>query len=558
MKRILNLCRASLRPAVYGLLLLIPVTQTPAHSQQTQCQVKLYRHVGEYLHCRMNAEAALAKGQDPARNERVRKACDDAYKKGYRAALKLSAEGCPAVGDTESGATSPLEQEVRQTVAEVRGMVAGTPPEPVPGQLIVYNNCNTPIKFMSPTSSAINGTTLQPYDSTFYPTAAGGGLGQNTPNTFMFAPITTDAQCAQVQCGNWADIRAAGQRMGYMWMNNTSNNPPGNDNLVYAAFCQPTNAAAGQCTTTSTTPCCGSQMNYDKTFGTTFEITPNGGTSKTQDFVDLSTNYGSGPNSPPTLCSAPGADPNDCVTATANIFFNVPIGVTMSSGAGCTFPQGGSSLSCTDVSCPDAYQYPEDDKQVACPAGTGYVITLCPGTNQLPALSQAEATQNKITVRNNLSQSSPCSNGNTVSIFTSGGQQVVQPGGGSVTLQGDYSAYPGLGLQVNNWYWTSENLPVQKGPPQNPDNSGAQFMISDQCVLSQAPPVYGEGIETYEISTVTAQTTGTNECLITINENQPYTDAVTPGCCAPPLQNMGNVCTGPWGVTNNQQPWPPQ
>ncbi|QJD30807.1 glycoside hydrolase 64/thaumatin family protein [Methylococcus geothermalis] len=558
MKRILNLYRASLRPVAYGLLLLMPVAQTPAHSRQTQCQVKLYRHIGEYLHCRMNAEAALAKGQNVLKNEHVRKACDDAYKKAYHAALKLSAEGCPAAGDTESGIQSPLEQEVRQTVGEVRGMVAGTPPDPVPGQLTLYNHCTRPIKIMSPTSSTINGTTLQPYDSTFYPTAAGGGLGQNTPNTFLFAPITTDAQCAQVQCGNWTDIRAAGQRMGYMWMNNTSNNPPGNDNLVYAAYCQPTNAAAGQCTTTSTTPCCGSQMNYDKTFGTTFEITPNGGATNSQDFVDLSTNYGSGPTSPPTLCGTPGADANNCVSATANLFFNVPIGVTMSNGAGCTFPQGGSDLTCTDVSCPDAYQYPEDNKQVACPAGTGYVVTLCPGTHQLPALAQAGALQNKITVQNNLSKSSPCANGNTVSIFTSGGQQVVQPGGGSVTLQGDYSAYPGLGLQVNNWYWTSEDLPVQKGPPQNPDNSGAQFMISDQCVLSQAPPVYGEGIETYKISTVTAQKKGTNECLITIDESQPYTDAVTPGCCAPPLQNMGNVCTGPWGVTNNQQPWPPQ
>jgi hypothetical protein len=558
MKRIMNLRRASLRPAAYALLLLVPVAQTPAYSEQTKCQVKLYRHIGEYLHCRMNAEAALARGQDPARNERVRKACDDAYRKGYRAAMKLAAEGCPAVGGTESGAQSPLEQEVRQTVAEVRGMVAGTPPEPVPGQLIIYNNCAQPIKIMSPTSSTINGTALQPYDSTFYPTAAGGGLGQNTPNTFLFAPITTDAQCAQVQCGNWTDIQAAGQRMGYMWMDNTSNHPPGHDNLVYAAYCQPTNAAAGQCTTTSTTPCCGSQMNYDKTFGTTFEITPNGGTTNNQDFVDLSTNYGSGPTSPPTLCSAPGADSNNCVTATANIFFNVPISVTMSSGAGCTFPQGGSGLSCTDVSCPDAYQYPEDNKQVACPAGTGYVVTLCPGTSQLPALSQAGTVQHKITVQNNLSKTSPCPNGNTVSVFTAGGQQVVQPGGGSVTLQGDYSAYPGLGLQVNNWYWTSQSLPVQKGPPQNPDNSGAQFMISDQCVLSQAPPVYGKGIETYKISTVAAQKSGTNECLITINENQPYTDAVTPTCCAPPLQNMGNVCTGPWGVTNNQQPWPPQ
>ena len=150
-------------------------------------------------------------------------------------------------------------------------------------------------------------------------------------------------------------------------------------------------------------------------------------------------------------------------------------------------------------------------------------------------------------------------NGNTVTVFTSdGGQHLVQPGGGTYSFQGDYSGYPGLGIQVNNWYWTSDNLPVQKGPPQNPDNSGAQFTISDQCVLSQAPPVYGKGIETYKISTVTAQQTGTNECFVTVDAKPPYTDAVTPSCCAPPLPGFGNVCSGPWGVTNNQQPWPPQ
>lgn len=556
--------RTNFRPVIYALLLLIPAAHAE-NSALAKCQAKLYRRTGDYMHCLLAVEAAQAKGRNPHKNDRAREACRNAHKKAYAAALKLSAAGCPFAGVGEPGAPSPLEQAARQTVDRVRGVVAGAPPEPVDGQLTIYNNCSTPIKIMSPTSSTINGTTLQSYASAQYPTAAGGGLGQNTPNTFLFAPITSDAQCAQAQCGNWTDIQATGQRMGYMWMNNATNNPPGHDNLVFAAYCQPTNAAAGQCATTSSTPCCGSQMNYDKTFGTTFEITPNGGTTSDQDFIDLSTNFGSGPTAPPTLCGTPGADPNNCVTATANIFFNVPIQVitTLTNNQPpnpqCTYPQGGTSLSCTAVNCPDAYQYPEDTKQVACPAGTGYVVTLCPGASQLPSLGQAEATEPKLKVQNQLSKSSPCPKGNTVSVFTSnGGQQLIQPGGGSVSLQGPYSAYPGLGLQVNNWYWTSEILPVQKGPPQDPDNSGAQFMISNQCVLSQAPPVYGKGIETYKIATVTAQKSGTGECLITIAQKPPYTDAVTPGCCAPPLPGMSNVCTGPWGITNNQQPWPPQ
>lgn len=558
MKKLLGRCHANLRTVAYGLALLIPVAQAE-HSPQSDCQLKLYRRTGDYLHCLMNAEGARAKGQNTVKNERIRKACEKAYEKAYEAALELSAAGCPFAANENAGAPSPLEQAVRKAVGNVRGMVSGDPPAPVAGQLTIYNNCAVPIKLMAPGNTTIDGTTIRSYDSIAYTTASGGGLTQNAANAFMFAPITSDDQCTLAQCGNWTDINSAnGQRKGYMWMDNSSNSPPGNNNLVFAAYCQPTNAAAGQCTSTSSTPCCGSSMIFDKTFGTTFEITPNGGKSNDQDFIDISTNFGSGPNSPPALCGTPGANSKNCVSATANIFFNVPIDVATSNSAACTFPQGGSGLSCTGVSCTDAYQYPEDNKQANCPAGTGYVVTLCPGTNQLPALTEPGASLSSITVTNNLNSRSPCANGNTVTIFTSdGGQHPIHPGGGTFTVQGDYSNYPGLGVQINNWYWTSEKLPVQKGPPQNPDNSGAQFVISDQCVLAQAPPVYGKGIETYKVSNVSAQATGTNRCLITIDENPTYTDAVTPSCCAPPLNGFDKVCGGPWGVTNNQEMWPP-
>ncbi|QFY42413.1 hypothetical protein F6R98_07055 [Candidatus Methylospira mobilis] len=172
--------------------------------------------------------------------------------------------------------------------------------------------------------------------------------------------------------------------------------------------------------------------------------------------------------------------------------------------------------------------------------------------------SDAALTQNSITIENNLSPVSPCQNGNTVTVFTAdGGHQTINPEN-TKSITGDYSSLPGLGIQVNNWYWTQTELPVQAESPQNPDNSGAQFAVSDSCTLTSSPAWYGKGIETYGIATVTAYKSTTGECVITIDENQPYTDAVTPGCCAPPLPEMENVCTGPWGVTNNGQSWPPQ
>jgi hypothetical protein len=63
-------------------------------------------------------------------------------------------------------------------------------------------------------------------------------------------------------------------------------------------------------------------MVQDGTFGTHFEFTPKG--TLANDFVNLSTNYGSGPRSPPKLCDGPNVDPNDCV-ATLSFFYNVRI-----------------------------------------------------------------------------------------------------------------------------------------------------------------------------------------------------------------------------------------
>lgn len=96
-----------------------------------------------------------------------------------------------------------------------------------------------------------------------------------------------------------------------------------------------------------------------------------------------------------------------------------------------------------------------------------------------------------LTIVNALPPSPVCDHGNTVSLFTPG-QQVIQPGGHSLTVDGSFATFPGIGIQVNNWYWTATSLPVQKEHPQNPDNSGGQFAVSDQCVCHDNRPGTGK------------------------------------------------------------------
>ncbi|UZR27519.1 glycoside hydrolase 64/thaumatin family protein [Methylococcus mesophilus] len=451
MKNIPGIGMTALRRAI----LCIPLVTTAAQgapSSATNCQAKIYRYASDYLACRLKAEAALVKGQDLTANKAAQQKCDDIYDRRINSVKKLSGDLCIEHKDLTVGPEPPLEQGMIHEIDALRAAVSGKSPDPVSGKLILYNNCDKPLKIMSPTSGGINGSVLDPYGSKFYSTGAGGDLAQNAPNTFMAAPVTTDAQCAQIKCENWADIQVPGQRMGYMW----DNNP------VYAAYCQPTNAAAKQCNSASSTPCCGSQMNYDKTFGTTFEITPN--TPTKQDYFDLSTNYGSGPYSPPDLCKQ-GIDPDTCVNETANIFYNVPVRVEVSDSGACAFPQGGTDLICTEASCPDAYKTPTDRKQPACSAGTGYVVTFCPDAHPLPSLGLLDTFPKRIAIKNNVSQTSPCANGNTASIFTSaGGQQAIQPGGNSISIFGDYSSLPGIGIQVNNWYWALAKSGPQVAP----------------------------------------------------------------------------------------------
>jgi hypothetical protein len=108
-----------------------------------------------------------------------------------------------------------------------------------------------------------------------------------------------------------------------------------------------------------------------------------------------------------------------------------------------------------------------------------------------------------VTVVNNLGKSSGCPGGNSLTLFFNGRQQNVAPGA-SATISGDFGSFPGLGIQVNNWYWTSVRLPVQAGNPQNPDNSGGQFTVNGACQLNKQPAWYGKGIPTWLIASVSA------------------------------------------------------
>jgi hypothetical protein len=234
-------------------------------------------------------------------------------------------------------------------------------------------------------NSCTVGLTLRSSGPALGSLAANGGqvsvdisaFNQGGQNVVMPYPNTTASQCPDAYCDGWTALGGAPgavQRAGYMWMGT---------NATYAAYCNPSLSGRGICALQHN--CCGPGMVQDGTFGTTWEFTPNGANSL--DYPDLSTNYGSGPDSPPHLCPYP-ENPQDCVSAAANIFFNVPIKWT--ANVTCSFTSAKTqvtSLECLTVDCPDAYQHPTDDKQCACPAtaGRGYLVEFCPAGSSMPA-----------------------------------------------------------------------------------------------------------------------------------------------------------------------------
>jgi len=250
-------------------------------------------------------------------------------------------------------------------------------PSPAPtstitaGQVTFLNSCAVSLSFKSSGPAvemlAANGGTVS------IPVAS---FNQGGQNVIMPYPDTSASQCPAAFCDGWTALGGAPgttQREGFMW---------DSPNDVYAAYCNPNLSGRSICAQQQN--CCGPGMVQDGTFGTTWEFTPAGGNGL--DYPDLSTNYGSGPMSPPNLC--PTGGPDDCVSAAANIFFNVPIQWT--TNMACSFTSAGTQvmgLECFTADCSDAYQHPTDDKQCSCTSSTqrGYLVEFCPAGSSMPA-----------------------------------------------------------------------------------------------------------------------------------------------------------------------------
>ena len=244
-------------------------------------------------------------------------------------------------------------------------------PTIVAGSVTFLNSCAVPLSFHS-SGPAIR-TLSAGGDSVSIPIAQ---FNQGGQNVIIPYPDTSDAQCPAAFCDGWTALGGAPgtvQREGSMW---------DSPNDVYAAYCNPNLSGRNICAQQMN--CCGPGMVQDGTFGTLWEFTPAG--SGGNDYPDLSTNYGTGPTTPPNLC--PTGAPNDCVSAAANIFFNVPIQWTTNQP--CSFTSQNtqvSGLQCFTADCSDAYQYPIDDKQCACPSSAqrGYLVEYCPAGSSMPA-----------------------------------------------------------------------------------------------------------------------------------------------------------------------------
>lgn len=239
------------------------------------------------------------------------------------------------------------------------------------GNVTFLNSCAVPLSFHS--SGPAIGTLSANGGSVTIPVSQFNQGGQNVVIPY---PDTSATQCPAAYCDGWTALGGAPgtvQREGSMW---------DSPNATYAAYCNPNLSGRGICSQQMN--CCGPGMVQDGTFGTLWEFTPNGGSGN--DYPDLSTNYGTGPTTPPNLC--PTGAPDNCVSAAANIFFNVPIQWT--TNMPCSFTSANTQvtgLQCFTADCSDAYQYPVDDKQCSCPSSAqrGYLVEYCPAGSSMPA-----------------------------------------------------------------------------------------------------------------------------------------------------------------------------
>lgn len=173
---------------------------------------------------------------------------------------------------------------------------------------------------------------------------------------------------------------------------------------------------------------------------------------------------------------------------------------------------------------------------------------------------------------NKLPSESPCVwNGNQLSIFGPGSQTHVASGT-EKTIDEDWdAAFCGVGIQINNWYW-SESSPMYDKPKdndhgfQNPDNSGFNVHLSPDCVASNPTnPCYGFGVRTDRVSDISYSMEG-GVCTVTLEKNE-WTDAVSydgqTKCCGPPWAGAGaGACKalvaadGGFTTANGKVSWP--
>ncbi len=139
----------------------------------------------------------------------------------------------------------------------------------------------------------------------------------------------------------------------------------------------------------------------------------------------------------------------------------------------------------------------------------------------------------------------PLPGNKSVKIFMPSGStpagQIDIPAGMSPTYRLNLAVPSGLGIQVNLWYWDREpGIPIQKGPPQNPDNSGDQFVFNANCGFTVGDAYFGKGTKTSKIAHVSSHMEN-GVCVVTIAPNS-FTRCVTQRCCAPPIAGWSNVC----------------
>ncbi|WPL12894.1 hypothetical protein Thiosp_02678 [Thiorhodovibrio litoralis] len=184
-------------------------------------------------------------------------------------------------------------------------------------------------------------------------------------------------------------------------------------------------------------------------------------------------------------------------------------------------------------------------------SGSGCGSTLanyCYVSNPPQTFGSTE-TEFKFSINNMIDDTAsqcPLYGGPSITIWIPGSNNAIGvPYGISRTYNADLSDGGGLGIQVNFWYWDRvSGIPIQSGSsqqPQNPDNSGDNFLISQECEITKVEPAfYGKGQRTSVIADVSTQWAGST-CMITVATND-YTSCVTKNCCSPPIQGYANAC----------------